>query len=415
MFLCSLWALARIPAKILITTLRYYIFGGIRYRKYVSHLHNCIKLSVIRNNFLISINDAWIMSPYSNEYLIRKMVPRSHKLLLKGVPGYGEKYDKNSYWLAKLEEGTKDDPVIIYSHGGGYFIQTQKDQLISTLTVYHLLDPEKRKKTSILFLDYTLIGRNVSIPTQLMELHETYTKLLDEGYTNIILMGDSAGGHLSISYTQYLKSLNKPVTYPTKLLLISPWVKIVVPHSEINESSSWLQNKDYDMVHYTAFLSEDGADIIYGKTDPYSLVHGLMSKVPRQRSDWLQIPNFSSPKYDVYLIAGEDESFRDDILEFSMHALNIPWYGDGYKYGHLHENFDPDHHAFERRDVDGYPNTTMYIEPWGVHDATLFLETDLPNQICRDLKNGETPTLDNVDSEKFYGIVRLVRFLNERL
>lgn len=415
MLLYSLWILARIPVVAIATTLRYYIFGGLRYRKYRSHLLNCLKLSIIRNNFRISINDAWIISPYTNEYLVRKMLPRSYKTLLKGIPGYGEKYDKNSYWLVKLVDATKDDPVIIYSHGGGYFIQTHKNQLTSILTAYQLLDSEKKKKTSILLLDYTLIGRNVTIPTQLMQLHETYSKLVDEGHTNIILLGDSAGGHLSISYTQYLKSLNRPVTYPTKLILISPWVKIVVPGSEIVEGSSWLQNQDYDMVHYTSFLLDESQDIIYGKTDRFSLVHGLMSKVPRQRSDWLQIPNFSSPKYDVFMITGEDESFRDDNLEFAKHALNIPWYGDGYRYGHLNEVFDPSHHAFERRDEEGMPNTTMYIEPWGVHDACLFMETDLTDQVCRDLENGKTTSLEEIDSHKYFGLVRLVRFLNERL
>ncbi len=38
------------------------------------------------------------------------------------------------------------------------------------------------------------------------QLHETYLNLVtNEGNTNIILMGDSAGGNLSLGYLQFLK------------------------------------------------------------------------------------------------------------------------------------------------------------------------------------------------------------------
>lgn len=386
-----------------------------QYRKYSSSLFSCMLLSIVRNVFNLNIHDFWLLSFYTNDFLVRKIIPLMHKDLVMQTPGYGRKYEKSSYWLAKPHGVGKEDPVIIYIHGGGYFMQTQTLQLRSLLTVYHLLDPSKKDKTSILLLDYDLVGTKVSFPTQLEQLHGTYRQLVQEGHTNIILMGDSAGGHLSISYTQYLKSLGSRAIYPSKLILISPWVKIVIPEAEVVEGSSWTQNCNRDMISKPIHSPSETARVIFGETDPFSLVHGVMSKVPRQRSDWLDIPTFSSPKYDVFVIAGEDESFRDDILEFCKHALNVPWYGDGFRYGHLHEFYDREHFEFERRGEEGNANVTMYVERWGVHDATLVLEAGLALRVAGDLRKGKRTKLGDVDAERYFGITRLVKFLNETL
>ncbi|QFZ30052.1 putative steryl acetyl hydrolase [Clavispora lusitaniae] len=413
MFLRSLLVLAKMPLDIFIVVLRFYIFGGIHYRKYSKSLLNCIKLTIFRASLTIDIKHAYLLAPYSNSFLLRCILPFVGKDLVKNVPGYGSRYDKNSIWMAKSAT-SKADPVIIYSHGGGYFIQTQVTQVRSLMSVYHLLEPKKKSKTSILFLDYTLVGRGKPFPTQLMQLHSTYSNLVSEGHTNIILMGNSAGAHLSISYTQYLKTLQTDKIFPKKLLLISPWVKITPLPTELVEGRSWLQNQHYDMIHYTRFTNSDDIPPIFGEQDPFSLVFGLMAKVPKQESDWKDIPNYSSPDNDVFLIFGEDESFRDDILEFAKYALDLPWY-EKVKYGDSHKYLERNHYEYERRNESGKCNLSVFVEPLGVHDSMLFFEDVVASQICGRLRQGKSISVEEIDSKKYFGISRLVRFLNETL
>ena len=44
----------------------------------------------------------------------------------------------------------------------------------------------------------------------------------------LLLMGDSAGGNLAITFTQYLRLSNSSnLPYPKSSILISPWVKLI--------------------------------------------------------------------------------------------------------------------------------------------------------------------------------------------
>lgn len=79
-------------------------------------------------------------------------------------------------------------------------MNTAPDQLESVLSIYHLLEKDKREKTSVLVLDYSLACRGHYIGSQLYELAATYANLDLDGNNNIILLGDSAGGHLAITF-----------------------------------------------------------------------------------------------------------------------------------------------------------------------------------------------------------------------
>lgn len=53
---------------------------------------------------------------------------------------------------------------------------------------------------------------------------------------NIILMGDSAGGGLSLSLTEYFKE--KGMRMPDRLILLSPWVDVSMENEQIKEYES---------------------------------------------------------------------------------------------------------------------------------------------------------------------------------
>ena len=45
---------------------------------------------------------------------------------------------------------------------------------------------------------------------------------------------------------------------------------------------------------------------------------------PYDSKDWQDIPTYNQPGHSVFVLAGEHETFRDDILEWSKYALNYP-------------------------------------------------------------------------------------------
>lgn len=406
--------LLRLPIDIIITILRYYLLGGVRSRRYRNSLINSIKLRVFRTSLNTGIMDSKYLGPYSNSFLIRRIVPLFASLLVKGVPGYGEKYDDNSIWLAKLPNRKPGDPVIIYSHGGGYFIQTMPSQIVSLMSLYHLLDDEKRQKTSILFLDYKLVSHGYSFPTQLNQLHDTYSKLVSQDRNNIILMGDSAGGHLSVAYTQFLKTLDQTVVYPKQLVLVSPWVKLNPLPGDMVQGKSWFDNQHYDLIHHSTFARFLDLCLIVGSEDLHSLVSSPGGKVPKLRSDWSDIPTYSDPDYSVFIVLGEDESFRDDILEWAKYSVDLPWYLK-VKYGDLHKFLEKEHYEFERKNVADQANLTVFVEPLGVHDAFFFFEDSASSQISKNIKAAKQTILKDLDQKEYFTMVRLTRFLNETL
>ncbi|PVH16358.1 uncharacterized protein CXQ87_004234 [Candidozyma duobushaemuli] len=412
MKLSTILILSKLPFDFLVVVLRYFIFGGIRARKYRKSLANLLKVKLYRTALSVPISDSKWLAPYSNDFLIQRILPTIAPALTKNVPGYGERYDSNSIWLVKQPDRSPDDPIIFFLHGGGFFLQTMPQQLRSVMSIYHLLDPAIKKKTSVLLLDYKLASKGHTFPTQMLQLDQSYQRLVQEGNKNIIMMGDSAGGNLAVGHTQFLKAKEEPVQYPTKLLLISPWVKLApLPH-DMTKQSSWKQCEDYDLIHHSKFADISELALIIGERDAFSLVWSPMGKTPRQRSDWSSIPNYSDPKYDVLVLLGEDESFRDDILEWSKYALDVPFHGKAYG---TEEGYTEDNYTFERRNEAGHANLSLYVEPQGLHDAILFFEDTVHKQVGAGLRAGKPLTIKDVDSNKFFGIYRMVKFLNERL
>lgn len=157
---------------------------------------------------------------------------------------YGKSFDKQSIWLVEAENRSKSDPVIIYLHGGGYFINTTPDQLESVLSIYRLLEKDKRERTSVLVLDYSSACHGHCIGSQLYGLAATYAKLDLDGNNNINLLGDSAGDHLAITFLQYLKQEKEPkLPWPKSTVLISPWVKLVGDKEQFTEGHSYHDNE----------------------------------------------------------------------------------------------------------------------------------------------------------------------------
>ncbi|KAH0843005.1 hypothetical protein AYO21_03280 [Fonsecaea monophora] len=117
--------------------------------------------------------------------------------------------------------------VILHFHGGAYVVGSSHPTdsgFMAKKLLQHNVAPHA------LFLDYRLSctpqGR---FPAALQDAVSAYVHLLGLGYSsdNVIVSGDSAGGHLAIGFLRYLSchpTLNLPE--PRIVLLWSPWIDV---------------------------------------------------------------------------------------------------------------------------------------------------------------------------------------------
>lgn len=392
-----------LPVNIILAIIRYFL-GVTQYRKFKNRLNICVKLTIYKFALSLSPDDAKYLDLISNSklFLIMKRLASD---IIKDFPHYGERYGEDGIWIKKEEDLKKTNPVIIYAHGGGYFLQTQIEQLSSLFSMIKLLDKKIADKTSFLFLDYDLLSPNHKLPRQVHQLDNVYSQLVKDGYSNIILMGDSAGGHLDITYTEYIR-YNKPPGYPlpSQLLLLSPWVNMMPTEKNFAPGTSYFENHKYDMINKALFKYPNMINTFYEmdeiKRDPY-LHWGI-----GYTTDWKKNPFFSNPKSKVLLLCGEDESFRDCIISWSKEALGID--KTDVKFGNSNNELSPLNETKLTNNKDKC-QTQWFIEPWGIHDAFFFVEYDVLSQVKKGV------TADKLDKEKYFNTTRIVNYLNENL
>lgn len=121
----------------------------------------------------------------------------------------------------------------------------------------------------------------------------------------IIIMGDSAGGNLSINLIAHLIKSN--LSIPSACILISPWVNL----TDDGNNSSWVDNIDYDFVKYefTRFFANEYINQITTKLEdvsPIYLEDNILKKFP--------------PTLIEY---GDYETLRDQITQFASRLENL--------------------------------------------------------------------------------------------
>lgn len=120
-------------------------------------------------------------------------------------------------WL--VPDTVRKDRVLLYLHGGGYVIGSPHTHraLAGKIT--------KGISASCLLIDYRKAPEN-PYPAALDDALTAYKFLLDKGYKakNIVLVGDSAGGGLSIALQYELKEYQLPLPLCTTLL--SPYLDL---------------------------------------------------------------------------------------------------------------------------------------------------------------------------------------------
>jgi acetyl esterase/lipase len=240
-----------------------------------------------------------------------------------------------AYWviqssLTKVRPPRTSDIILYYLHGGGYFASHPGIYLLFLLRLAEsLLD--RGLSVSILALDYRLAPED-PFPAQLQDATAAYSYLLGEMQVpakNLIVAGDSAGGHLALSF---LLNLQKPypglctearlltLLKPEGVVLMSPWLSlhhapstfttnlhtdVLTPAFLRTTARRFLGSgtaSEHTHSPYLEFLSPDPAtdwdvvlpawvwvsagqnEILFGDVDMW--VTGLISKLGTTRLEW---------------------------------------------------------------------------------------------------------------------------------
>lgn len=289
------WMLLTIPIRMVFWVFRYFFVrrsGRDHFRGYI------LAKTALYINRKINVDQIRILWP---------LKPLRHELNLPVIRWIGSKFNNyNKYfpvenasarWLYEVPSRTPHDPVILYLHGGGFFMGTLPFQVIWCLYVAKKLDP---LRVSILEVDYT-VTPYACFPEQLEEIASVYLELQKQ-CEHIIVLGDSAGGNLAIEFCNriYMNVRFQPVF---GLILMSPWVQL-----NPGNTGSWIENEKTD----------------YIKIEPRVF---LLYCSVKQLNDPRANPIMGNSKYwehklpkNTIMVWGENEILRDSIKEFAQRA-----------------------------------------------------------------------------------------------
>lgn len=182
---------------------------------------------------------------------------------------------------------------------------------------------DREISASIFSLDYTL-AQNGGFPLQLEEAYAAYRYLLREMQitpSQVILMGESSGGHLALSLLSRLAMLqnrspnttgenDESLQRPGYALLVSPWIDLFTssPDADTRQKRDFISKKRLD---------QNCAQLLRATDKSIVSVYGNLKAVVPQRPPWKEaLP----PK--TWISTGEDDIFKEDIVAFVENVKN---------------------------------------------------------------------------------------------
>ena len=129
-----------------------------------------------------------------------------------------------------VNEESASQNVVFYIHGGAYYMDFTKLhwKFLGTLV--------KEADVQVIAPAYRLVpfATYREAFDLIVPLYREYCEVHPE--KNIILIGDSAGGGLSVALTEFFKT--EGIRLPDKLILLSPWVDVSMDNEQIREYES---------------------------------------------------------------------------------------------------------------------------------------------------------------------------------
>ena len=148
----------------------------------------------------------------------------------------------------------KSNNVILYFHGGSYVAEATKQHWD------FIEDIVKDTGNTVILPDYPLTPKYTYKDVFRMVV-PLYKEIIDRvSVENLIIMGDSAGGGLSLALEEKIGEEN--IEMPEKTILISPWLDVRLTNPKIDEVQKIDEelNKETLKIAGIAYASNDGID-----------------------------------------------------------------------------------------------------------------------------------------------------------
>lgn len=168
--------------------------------------------------------------------------------------------EMDAYWVYANESAT--DKVILQLHGGAYI-----NSLAENGTQYERAAVKYAEISGarILTIDYRVAPED-PYPAALEDAVTAYQWLLEKGYEadNIIIVGDSAGGGLTLATTMYLRDHQMPM--PAALITMSAWTDLNYKNRKISYVGEYAATDPYispiygDYTGFPSMLMQVGQD-----------------------------------------------------------------------------------------------------------------------------------------------------------
>jgi len=204
--------------------------------KVINLLQKCLPKKLLQKHFSLReyslniIKNLWWLSSYSKPLLKQGFEINTIRLA-----------NCNCEWIFKNESDKK--LTVFYVHGGAYLggslSSARQNSMRYPLNV----------NASLFIVDYRISAAG-KYPCALDDALSAYKFMLSglPADSEIIIIGDSAGGGLALSLVKKLLELN--IKQPKKIILNSPWVDLTC------SSSSYIANAKNDSVLCERFLKE---------------------------------------------------------------------------------------------------------------------------------------------------------------
>lgn len=201
----------------------------------------------------------------------------------KPVKSIFKSIDSNGMQVFRFGDENAEN-TIVYIHGGAFIGEINYQHFLYCYLLSRKLD------AYVLAPVYPLAPKHSANET--FNLMTDFYKDLTSSRSNIVLMGDSAGGGFVLSFCQYIKTIDLP--QPDEIIVFSPWVDI------------GMSNPPYD-----------------NESDPILGEVGLREMGKSWAGDWSLDDYRVSPTFGdnkdlpkMIIFAGDNEIFHKDIVSY---------------------------------------------------------------------------------------------------
>ena len=235
-------------------------------------------------------------------------------------------YELNGRKVYEIIEATEIENVIIYLHGGAYVEGIKENQ------IEFLKQLSKESNSKIVLPDYPLSPKYTYIDVfemiKKIYNNEINTNNAENKKTNIVLMGDSAGGGMALGLLKQLEIESN--TLPFKTILLSPWIDVTMQNPEIENVIPFDKklNKEVLKLAGISYAGENGMEShlvnpilgSYEKIDNIYILSGTSDILnPDAKKLIMQNPNINYLEYKdaqhIFMLEDDtqqkEKAFRD--------------------------------------------------------------------------------------------------------